>query len=344
MRPGCRLAALLASSLVSLAATVDALGEPGRAGAPPGSAAPGSAERSAEAHERYEEGVEAYRKGRYAAAIGLFTEAEMLVPSAALSFDIARAYEKLHDPSNAVTWYRDYLQRAGFVPDRADIERRIAMLDPASKRGTVRRLSVSSSPASAALSLDGRQVGITPWSGDLTPGTHRVALHSPGYVDVSQTVWLEPDAALDLRFSLSQVKAPAPDAPVVEKAPPEPLAHRPETVVRRKPSRPNPLRTSGYVAVGVGGAAIGGAVVFELLRRKTESEVGQQANQVSYAEKYDTMRRQQTASRVLAGTGAALAATGAVLLLVGNRSHEATEAVSIGCLPGACSASVQGRF
>ncbi|HEX7671782.1 MAG TPA: hypothetical protein VF395_19445, partial [Polyangiaceae bacterium] len=50
-----------------------------------------------EAQRRYEDGVRAYAAGRYREAIDLFRDADQRAPSAALSFDMARAYTRLGD-------------------------------------------------------------------------------------------------------------------------------------------------------------------------------------------------------------------------------------------------------
>ena len=54
-----------------------------------------SDERIAEAKARYQEGARAYEEQRYKDAVDLFLEADRIVSSAPLSFNIARAYEKL---------------------------------------------------------------------------------------------------------------------------------------------------------------------------------------------------------------------------------------------------------
>src|SRR5262249_30798358 len=51
------------------------------------------------AREKYRAGAAAYKAGHYKDAIDLFLDANRLSPSAALSFDVARAYEKLGDAS-----------------------------------------------------------------------------------------------------------------------------------------------------------------------------------------------------------------------------------------------------
>jgi len=325
-----------------------------------------SPELPAQAHLRYQDGVEAYRKGRYKEAIDAFIAADLLIPSAALSFNIARAYEKLQDPATAVIWYRDYLHRAGFLPDRAAIEQRVSTLETVLSSKTLQRLSVASSPIGATLALDGKPLGNTPWSGQIPLGSHELELGFPGYVPLHQTVWLTPDSPADVRVALApssmepsrEVRAIR--SPRDERAVPFGRDARARQPSRAKPnasaikdekpenSRGNGVRTLAYVAAAAGTAAVAGGVVFEVLRRRTESQAAGDGHQVSFAEKYDTMVNQQTASRVLLGVGGGLLVTSGTLLLVTGGSAKghpaAISSLSLGCVPTGCGAHMSGRF
>src|SRR5260221_3821714 len=102
-----------------------------------------------EAHEKYHAGALAYSEGRYNDAIDLFLEADRLAPSAALSFDIARGYEKLKDSSGALRWYRDYLRRADHPSDEAEVQRIVRSLERRLLAKGVQQVTVSSSPRGA---------------------------------------------------------------------------------------------------------------------------------------------------------------------------------------------------
>jgi tetratricopeptide (TPR) repeat protein len=94
-----------------------------------------SAEDRRQAKERYREGVEAYEAGLYQLSIEYFAAADRLAPSAALSFNIARAHEKLGQSAAAVAAYRDYLRREPNAESAGVARQRIAALDPESKSG-----------------------------------------------------------------------------------------------------------------------------------------------------------------------------------------------------------------
>ncbi len=103
------------------------------------------------------------------------------------------------------------------------------------------------------------------------------------------------------------------------------------------------MTTLGWVGVATGGAALGGALVFEILRRGAESSAEKDRTQIGYADKLDTMYTYQTTSRILMGVGAGLALTGGALLWFG-RPKSTTPTVGLGCGPSGCGTSVRGSF
>ena len=110
------------------------------AGSPPD---PGSPEgKRAEGKARYERGVEAYSAGRFKDAIDLFLQADSLAPSAALSFNIARAYEKISDDASTLQWYRDFRRRAPDAKNGPDVDQRIHELEGILAAKGVQQLTV----------------------------------------------------------------------------------------------------------------------------------------------------------------------------------------------------------
>ena len=104
-----------------------------------------------QAKERYREGVEAYEAGLYQLSIEYFAEADRLAPSPALSFNIARAYEKLGKSSRAVTAYREFLQRDPDSENAVLAKERIAALEPRKKTSSD---AADAEPAEAAKGVD----------------------------------------------------------------------------------------------------------------------------------------------------------------------------------------------
>ncbi|HEX6271731.1 MAG TPA: PEGA domain-containing protein [Polyangiaceae bacterium] len=304
-----------------------------------------SESRRADAKARYEQGAAAYAAGRFKDAVDLFLEADALAPSAPLSFNIARAYEKLGDDSGALRWYRDYLRRAPDAANAKDVQAAVDGLENRLAKKGVQQLTVLSTPAGATVTVDGRPVGVTPWTGDLFPGKHSVGLSLRGYDDQTLEVELAGHRSRDLTATLVKSAAPlvaSPAAPGAAQAAP----------VTPPPSAPARETASGgfgiwpWVTLGAGGAALGGALVFELLRRSSESDAEADDTQIGYQEKLDQMESRQTTARILAGVGGALVVTGGVLLAIdlGSSSKQGAAGLSVAPTPGGAFATASGRF
>ena len=70
------------------------------------------------------------------------------------------------------------------------------------------RLTVSSSPDGAIVAIDGKEVGLTPWSGELKLGEHSIQIRRTGYFAADRTVALQANRDSDLSFALERVAGP----------------------------------------------------------------------------------------------------------------------------------------
>lgn len=306
--------------------------------------------KKAEGKVRYERGAEAYSAGRFKDAIDLFLQADALAPSAALSFNIARAYEKIGDDASSLQWYRDFRRRAPDAKNGAEVDERIGALEAVLAKKGVQQLTVLSRPLGATVIIDGQPVGVTPYTGQLPPGTHKVVLSLRGYLDTEQKLELAADRARDLDVPLVPGKQAMAESPTAPRAA---SAQGPGTGTVGGAS-PGPGSSSAkfgvlpWVGLGVGVAVLGGSLGFELARRSAEKDAQQDDSQIGYKEKLDREQIRQTTARVLAAVGGALVVTGGTLLVIQltsrDASTEASARVGLGCLPGACSVDVKGRF
>lgn len=90
---------------------------------------------TARARDLFTRGVAAYEAGRLDEAADLLAQADALLPSPELAFNIGRVYERMGRVAEAETYYRRYLRDA--APDdavRADVEARIAALEELERR------------------------------------------------------------------------------------------------------------------------------------------------------------------------------------------------------------------
>jgi hypothetical protein len=303
----------------------------------------------AEGKARYERGVEAYSAGRYKDAIDLFLQADALAPSAALSFNIARAYEKISDDASSLQWYRDFRRRAPDAKNGPEVDARIHELEGILAKKGIQQLTVLSTPYGATVSIDEQPVGVTPFTGQFPPGTHKVVLSLRGYADSEHRLELAADRAQDLVVPL----VPARDRPAQPPSAGEPQATASGSATPLAPAG-SPDKPTGprfgvwpWVGLGAGAAFLGGALGFELSRRSAEDAARSDPTQIGYHQKLEKMQSRQQTARVLAAVGGAFVLAGGTLLVIdltSRNKNEGQASLGTACLPGACALDFRGTF
>jgi hypothetical protein len=303
-------------------------------------------ERRAEAKARYEQGVQAYYGGHYKDAVDSFLAADKLSPSAPLSFNIARAYEKLEDDSGALRWYRDYLRRSPNASNASDVAGLIAHFESRLAKKGVQQLTVLSTPPGATISIDDANVGITPGTFDLAPGHHRVTLLLRGYDDLASDVELPPDHAQDLTLTLTRTAAVGATTATAPAAVPVSPAPAPPASDRKPEAGHGGFGVWPWVVGGAGVAALGGALAFEFLRASAENDAKNDPTQIGYKDNLDKMESRRTTARVLAGVGGALVITGGVMLTIDllGAKQQKSAALYVAPTPGGFTTALTGRF
>jgi tetratricopeptide (TPR) repeat protein len=282
------------------------------------------------AKEKFQRGSELYEAGKYRQAVQAFMEADRLAPSAPLSFNIARAYERLNDVSGALRWYRDYVRRSPDAPNASAVSAQISALSGKLAQRGLQQLTVVTTPAGASVVVDGRRVGVTPFTGDLALGAHRLSLELTGYRRQAHDVNLSTNTPVDLVSTLEQ--EPLPSA-----AP----SHA-EPLIDRSQRR---FGVGPWLLAGGGLATLGGALAFELSRRSHEDQARSAPDQLAFQAETDAMQRDKTMARVLAGVGGAVFLTGTVMLFFNDKAPAAAAPqVGFGCSVGGCVAAARGSF
>lgn len=101
---------------------------------------------TARARDLFTRGVAAYGAGRLEEAADLLGQADALVPSPELAYNLGRVHERMGHVAEAVRYYRRYLDTGtADAASRADVEARIAALNDLERR---HRESVMSLPPS----------------------------------------------------------------------------------------------------------------------------------------------------------------------------------------------------
>ncbi|MCA9645215.1 MAG: PEGA domain-containing protein [Polyangiaceae bacterium] len=281
-----------------------------------------------EAKAHFERGAEAYKEARYEEAIDGFSKAYAEDPKPILLYNIAQAYERLGDTSNALRAYRDFLREGPSDDDRAVIETRIRNLEKRLQARGLQQLSVFAQPVGAAVFVDGTAVGNSPWTGELPPGRHRIRVEQKGYASYERELLLGPDRAQDMDVTLQAENeaTPAPPSPQTADAGAAPT-----------------ISVWTWTALGVTTAALATSLVFELSRQGAESDAENADTQLAYQDAYSSMESRQTTSRVFLGLGAVAAVTSGVLLYL-DLSKKSDTKVGFACLPGQCAAFAGGHF
>lgn len=298
-----------------------------------------------DARSLYQEGVRAYAAGHYADAVALFRDGDRREPSPAFSYNMGRAYEKLGDDAGALRSYRDYLRRAKNPDDAAEVRRLVESLSNRLAERGVQQVTVISTPPGATVVLDAVPVGVTPFTSEVTPGAHKAALHLDGRIDVVRRFQVPVNDAIDVQVALEPAPVRVPEStPAARRGTPGSL----ESTEPSSLSRPaRPFRTVGIIAMSAGGAALGGALAFELLRRDAEQKARGEHEQIRFAQDVDTMESRRTAARVLGGVGAGLAAVGGVLFFLHPSApplQDRAAQVKLNITPTAVGGWVSGRF
>ena len=299
-------------------------------------------QRRTQARAKYQDGAAAYSAGRYKDAVDSFLAADRLAPSAPLSFNIARAYEKLGDDAGSLRWYRDYLRRNPSAANAAAVQGLISGLAHRLQGKGIQQLTVITSPAGATVSVDDQPVGVSPWTGELSPGKHHLLLSERGYSDEQLDVTLAADEPSTETVRLTQqvlVAAPSRTEPELAKAAAPASGPLPPPPPHGKKLGPVP-----WVVLGAGTVALGGALTFELLRRSAEHDARRETTQLGYQDRLDSEQSRQTTARVLLGAGGTLLAAGGLMLLLDTGSAPAGASAGLVCLPGECGVTARGRF
>jgi len=335
---------LLLSSLLCFASGASAQSNPS---APDPASEAG---KRAEGKARYERGAEAYSAGRFKDAIELFLQADALAPSAALSFNIARAYEKIGDDASSLQWYRDFRRRAPDAKNGPEVDERIHALEGILAKKGVQQLTVLSRPLGATVIVDEQPVGVTPYTGQLPPGSHKIVLSLRGYADSEQKLDLPADRAQELDVPLvpgSKTTAAPEAGPGASSSPSSngsPVSAAPANKADSSPK----FGVLPWIGLGAGAAVLGGSLGFELARRSAEKDAQSDHTQIGYKDKLDKEQSRQTTARVLAVVGGALVVTGGTLLVIQLTStqgkSESSASLGWACLPGACAVDLKGRF
>lgn len=293
-------------------------------------------DRVSRAREAYSRGVTAYEQRRYKDAIDLFNQANRLTPNPAFSFNIGIAYEEMGDPALALSHYRAYVRLAPQAPDRNEVDQRVEKLELKLQEKGVQQVTILSEPPGATVSIDDAALGVTPWTGEVAPGHHRVSLQLRGYRDEVRDFDLPPARSIDVPVTM-----------LVEEPPPATASREsvlpPAASVSTDSSFFAEIRPLSWAVLGAGAASLGAALVFELARSSAESDARNEPVQIKAAPLLDKANSRETYVVGFGIAGGALLVAGGALAAMDIYSSD--EIVAAGnCRPDGCALSLSTFF
>lgn len=248
----------------------------------------------------------AYDAEDYQKAIDLLLYAHRVQPNARLLINVAKSYERMDECAPALVYYRAYLREDDTEDNLIEVaENAVADADmcPAFDPSMAGRLIIKSNPLDAKISVDGQEVGTTPFEiPGLEAGDHEVVLTLDGYEPFETTVTMRSDSDETVSTTLVEEKP----EPVVTAPEPTP---DPDPVVKEKPGLdPMVYVAGGVTAVGVGLLVMG--LVMDLSAiPATDDERDQAATQAEY-DRLTDQRNNQANLALIGYVGGSLLAIG----------------------------------
>ncbi len=190
----------------------------------PAAPAPGAGDSTQKAKEAFQMAQRLYKEARYAEAIVKFEEANALKPSPILFYNIGKCHEQLGDVPRALRAYRDYLRLAPDAKDKDTVSDAIANLARRLKEKGLQQLMVFADPATAVIEIDGKVLGSSPASVELTAGPHNLVVKAEGYETTQRAFVMQTARATEMTINLRQSATKAEPPP----PPPPPLVDAPK--------------------------------------------------------------------------------------------------------------------
>jgi tetratricopeptide (TPR) repeat protein len=274
----------------------------------------------------FKDAVAKFDAGEYEPAAAKFREAYALNPSWKLLYNIGQCEAALKRHGEALEAFEQYLSQGG---DEVPVERREEVLAEVKR---LREMSGSlevAAPDGAIVFIDESERGRTP-----LPGRIRVA------AGVDHAVRVELDGAIllvrNVRVGGGEELLVDARPAVVPAASESPTGGGSPALTSGTAERDRKLRIAGWAAVGVGGAALVAGAITGGLALAADKSIGNECSgnvcEAGQRDEIDKRDALALSTDVLLFAGAAIAVTGAVLLVV-FRKRESTDAEEVSIAP-----------
>jgi hypothetical protein len=303
----------------------------------PATPPPVAADPTAKAKEAFMTGQRFYKEARYADAIAKFEEAYAIKPSPVLFYNIGRCHEQLGDVPKALRAYRDYLRMQPDAKDKDTVNDAIANLERRLKEKGLQQLMVFADPPTAIIEVDGKVLGNSPASVELTAGNHKLLVRAEGYEPTERAFVMQTSRATEMTINLRPAGKPMEPPP-----PPPPLVDVPKKedpkVATLTPSKdvtgtgtgatnvtttPEPARKGGrlwtWIAGGAAVAAAGAGVGLGVAANGAAAQTTMPPMGVTPAQQANSAQGLATGANVAYGVAGAAAVTAVVLFFIEGR-------------------------
>jgi hypothetical protein len=159
----------------------------------------------AEAAKRFDRGLALFDEGDNAGALAEFKQVYATLPNPVVLYNIGLVYAAMFRPVDAV----DALKQVVDDPSLSPAQHERAKTTLADQEARIGRLSITSVPAGAHISIDNVDVATTPLTAPLrvSAGTHVVGAVAEGYVLARKEVVVAGNADAQLSFELVRLEA-----------------------------------------------------------------------------------------------------------------------------------------
>jgi tetratricopeptide (TPR) repeat protein len=251
----------------------------------------------------------------FSGAIRAFREADALIPTPEVAFDLAQCHDKLGNLGEAISWYRRYLRRAPDSRDGLEVAERLSALLRWMESKGLGLLEIEAE-GEATVSMAGEPSQPLPVAFLLPKGDHEVNLRfATGTVLRGGTISVG-------KATLIKVQAPPPGfgrlAPETVAANAPSSSASPALSLKSSPRTPTPtLRKAGYWVLAASAAALATGAVLGALSNFDAARLRDEHQHLSYADATAIARgagAKGRAANILLGAGAAGALTGTGLI------------------------------
>jgi hypothetical protein len=215
------------------------------------------AAQTAEAKAAFDSGKSLFKQSKYQEAIVKFEEAFAIKPHALIYFNVGICHERLGHVPQALRAYRQFIRLAPTDPEVKNASTLISKLETELKAKGVQQIMVMVDPTGAQIEVDGKDIGSTPATAELTPGSHELVISAFGFETMKRTFVMPDSHSSEMTLALRKTAG----VPMLNILTPKERA--PDAVSVATPVEPQKKpRIFTWVAAGLAAAAGGTGAAF----------------------------------------------------------------------------------